>query len=432
MAEYYKNGNIKWTTVPKQWISPSAANEILDEQNITQAKLATGFMGPSIMAEYDKTVWYQSSGHIIDIYFILKKEKRDAKGRYLGCEYIPQRRYVRTTAPNTASSTSGGEVMKYWQRRFKEIYKLGFKEAFGYSTELENCIPKPLNETTRDKKVSSEVLYPFYKIDASSAYMYEASKTLPTMIGSKKIEGYAEPTPDYPFAFYPKEGTLAIFGEFSTNTAATASYTVMCQASPYSLKEICDELYEGKEKAKNSTEKQYFKDVGNFFVGMWHYKPRYSKYDKIPAGYKVGDPVAPTDPRYDPTCPRYAALAAVVKARCNNRMLELRDIIEENPGNEVWLINTDAVGWVGQDMPHLYTNTKQLGNLILEHKNAEAIVLGSKKYQIRDEKGTETKWAGVPIENTQDMVFGDIRYSNEKTCEVDFDTTTARFTMTPL
>lgn len=432
MARYYSNGNIKWTTVPKQWISPDAANAILDEQNISVAKLSEGFMAPSNVSAYNGTVWFQSSGQIVDIYFIEKKEKTDAKGRFLGNEYIPHRRYVRLNAPNTESSTSGGEVMKYMAKKFKAMYGVGMKEAFGYSTELERCIPKPLNETTRTGKISFEPLYPFYKIDASSAYMFEASKPLPTMDGSQRIEGYAKPTQDFPFAFYPEEGTLAIYGEFNTNTAATAKYTILCKASPLSLKPIFDDLYEKKEHACDKTEKQYYKDIGNFFVGMWHYKPRYSKYDKIPKGYKVGDPVAPTDPRYDPTCPRYAALAAVVKARCNNRMLALRDEIETVRGNEVWLINTDAVGWVGQDMPHLYTTEKKIGNLILEHRNAQAIVLGSKKYQIKDEKGVETKWAGVPVEITKDMDFGDIRYSTEKTCEVDFNIETARFEIKPV
>lgn len=432
MAGYYDNGNIKWTTIPKEWISPSAANEIFDELGIDTAQLCEGFMAPTGIDKYNKTVWYRGNGQIIDIYYIEKQEKKDKKGRYTGSEYIPQRRYVRLNAPNTQSTTNGGEVMKYVSKQFKIIHGISFKDAFGYSTEIENCIPKPLNETTRDRRTSNEILYPFYKIDASSAYMNEASKPLPTMTNSKKVDGYVEPTLDYPFAFYPTEGTLAIFGEFSTNIAATATYTILCQASPYSLKSICDELYAAKEGAKTAEEKQYYKDIGNFFVGMWHYKPRYSKYDKRPKGYKVGDPVAPTDSRYDPTCPRYAALAAVVKARCNNRMLELRDVIEQVPGNEVWLINTDAIGWVGRDMPQLYTNIKQIGNLILEHKNAEAIVLGSKKYQIRDSKGTETKWAGVPIENTKDMKFGDIRYSNEKTCEVNFNAENARFEIKPL
>lgn len=433
MAKYYDDGNIKWSTVPKRWISPENANKLLDELDIHKAEFSEGFMAPGNVGRYRDKFYYNGSGTIMNIYLIEKHPKKDKKGRSIGNDYEPKRYYIRITAPNTESSTSGGEVIKEIQKRFKKRYGKTLKEAFGYSTITKNCIPKPLNETTKNHQVSPEVLYPFYKIDASSAYAFEASKALPTMEGSKIVEGYAKPTADFPFAFYLEEGTLAIYNELDTHPAEIAKRTLLCPASPYSLAPIFEEIYEEKEGTTDAEMKQYYKDLMNFFVGMLHYVPRYTKADKkagrIPAGLKVRDPVIPSDPRYDATCPRFAALASVIKARCNERMLNLRDEIESVRGNEVWLINTDAVGWVGNDMPHLYTTEKKLGNLIIEHKDAEAIVLGSKKYQIRDAKGTETKWAGVPIESTRDMEFGEIRYRNDKCMNVELDTKTARFVL---
>lgn len=431
MAKYYDDGNIKWATVPKQWISPESANEMLDKLSLNKAQFSAGFMAPGKICQYKDKFFYNGSGAITNIYLVEKTEKRDRKNRFIGFHYEPKRYYVRTTAPHVESTTSGGEVLKEISNRFKKRYGLTLKEAFGYSTITKNCIPKPLNETTKDKKVSYEVLYPFYKIDASSAYSFEASKSLPTMIDHKIVEGYAAPTEEYPFAFYLEEGTMAILNELDTHPIAMAKQTLLCKASPYSLKPIFEEIYAEKEGTKDAVEKQFYKDLMNFFVGMLHYVPRYTKEDKkagrIPEGYKVRDPVAPTDPRYDATHPRFAALAAVIKARCNARMLNLRDEIESVRGNEVWLINTDAIGWVGYDMPHIYTTEKKLGNLIIEHKNAEAIILGSKKYQIQDDKGTETKWAGVKTEITKDLAFGDIRFSNEKCVNVELDASTARF-----
>lgn len=431
MAKRYDNGNVKWSSVPKQWISPEAANQLLDELDLHKVEYSNGFMAPGSPSRYRDRFYYNGSGSIINIYLMERKETRDKKNRYTGFTYEPRRYYVRTTAPNTQTSTSGGAVLKEISTRFKTMYGIGLKEAFGYSTIAQNCIPKPLNETTTDGRISPEVLYPFYKVDASSAYAFEASKSLPTMNGHKIVEGYAAPTEDFPFAFYLEEGTMAIWGEFDNHPIAIAKQTLLCPASPYSLLPIFEEIYAEKENAANATEKQFYKDLMNFFVGMLHYMPRYTRADKkagkIPAGKKVRDPVIETDSRYDATCPRYAALAAVIKARCNERMLNLRDEIESVRGNKVWLINTDAVGWAGKDMPHLYTTEKGLGNLLIEHKNAEAIVLGSKKYQIRDEKGVETKWAGVAIEATHDMEFGGIRFSNEKCVNVDLDPATARF-----
>lgn len=437
MAKFYNNGNIKWTTVPKQGMTVDGMNELFDKLNLHKAKFAGGsFLAPSDPFAYEKCYWFKGTGTLIDIFIVEWKAKKNEKGKSIGYDCIPQRYYVRTTNPNSLTETSGGDVIKYMERKFKEIYNMTLKEAFGYSTELVKCIPKPLNETTRTKKVSPNVLFPFYKMDASSAYAFEASKSLPTMIDHKKVVGYVEPTAEFPFAFYPNEGKLAIYGEFNTNAKQDAKETVLCKAAAQGLAPIFEELYELKEKATNEMEKQYYKDIMNFFVGMLHYVPRYSRADRdsgsIPEGYKYRDPVPPSDPRYDATCPRFAALAAVIKERCNQRMLNLREEIEANGCNEVWLINTDAIGWVGYDMPHLYTTEKKLGNLILEHKNAQAIVLGSKKYQIKDEKGIETKWAGVPVITTQDMSFGDIRYDPTKCQEVVLNAETARFEYVPM
>ena len=437
MAKFYGNGNIKWTTIPKKGMTVDTMNELFDKLKLNKAKFADGsFLAPSDPFAYNNCYWFKGTGTLIDIFIVEWREKKNNKGKSTGCECIPQRYYVRTTNPNSLTETSGGEVIKYMERTFKKLYNMTLKEAFGYSTNLIKCIPKPLNETTRNKKISPDILFPFYKIDASSAYAFEASKPLPTMIGHKEIVGYVEPTAEFPFAFYPEEGTLAIYGEFNTNKKQKAEKTILCAAAAQSLAPMFLELYELKEHARNEMEKQYYKDIMNFFVGMLHYIPRYSRADRdagrIPEGYKYRDPVLPGDPRYDATCPRFAALAAVVKERCNQRMLKLRDEIEANGYNEVWLINTDAVGWVGDDMPHLYTTEKKLGNLIMEHKKAQAIVLGSKKYQIKDEKGVETKWAGVPVITTQDMAFGDIKYNPTKCQEVVLNMETARFEYVPM
>lgn len=422
MAKRYDNGNIKWSGIPRKWISPEDANALLDRLDVRYNAESDLFYAPTSIGDYQNKVWFKATKNIVDIFVIEKVETFDTKERPIGVKYEPSRYFVRINAPRTQTQTSGAEVRKYMEHEFSSMYGLTFKEAFGYSTMAANCIPKPLNETTRDGRVSPEVQYPFFKIDASSAYGNEASKTLPTMNGSRVVDGYMEPTTDFPFVFYIEEGKIAILNEFNTNTAATAKKSLMCPASPYSLAPIFLRLYEKKERAKSKEEKQYYKDIMNFFVGMWHYRPK----------DKDGNLIRPGQPGYDATCPRYSILAAVVKERCNQRMLRLRDEIEAVPGNEVWLINTDAVGWVGKDMPHLYTTKKQLGNLLLEHKNAEAIILGSKKYQIRDENGIETKWAGVPLEKTEKMGFREIITSPERTELIEFDTTISRFTIKPI
>ena len=267
--------------------------------------------------------------------------------------------------------------------------------AFGYSPECLPCIPAPLNVGKRNPDTYTK----FYKVDVSSAYATEACKSLPTMKGSKTLVGTHKPSADFPFAFYPKEGQLAIYGESRHlyDVPLCAEYTLLCPASPYSFKPIIDELYEKKENAEGR-ERQYYKDILNYFVGWLHWRPK----------TKDGKYAVQGDPEYNPNCPRYAVMAAVIKARCNARMLDLQDKVETK-GNEVVLINTDAIGWTGHDMPEIYTTQKGLGNLILEHKDAKAIILGAKRYQILDKNGKlTTKWAGVRKDLTEKMKWGDI------------------------
>ena len=400
MKERRQSGCINWLAVKGEGINPTEMNELIKENGWKAQEVKDNYFAPTRICDYNNTFYLVDGEHIAIAYCVVEEPMFDSKGRDAGIRYTPKKYTIKKNMGDTSAAT-GNEVFKTVQNEFQKRYNINFKSAWGYSPNLINCIPAPLNIGMRGTSTSS-----FYKADVSSAYGFEACKPLPTMNGCRILEGKYEPSELFPFAFYPEEGMLAIYGEgkYLTNTPLTAKQTILCRACPLSLAPIFEEFYKKKEEApKGSEEKQYWKDHLNYFVGMLHFRP------KVKSGPRKGEYAKPGDDEYISTCPRYAAQAAVIKARCNARMLELKDQIEANPINKVILINTDAVGWKGHDIPELYTSQKGFGNLILEHHHARAIIEGPKKYQILDEDGTlTTMWSGIRKDISKELKWGDI------------------------
>lgn len=404
MKERRNSGSINWMAVQGEGLAADAANSLIENDKITVKPITDNYFAPTRYCDYDtekgRVAYLRDGENTLTLYYVLKTPNMKGR-RNLGFTYTPKKYTIKLNGDDESAAT-GKEAFSYINQEFQKRYGVSIRVAFGYSPECLPCIPAPLNYG----RINPDIYTNFYKIDVSSAYATEACGTLPTMKGSKRFAGTQKPTAEFPFAFYPKEGQLAIYGEskYLYNVPLCAEYTILCPACPYSLKPILNEVYEKKEQAVGE-ERQYYKDILNYFVGWLHWRPK--NKDKK---YAV-----PGDPEYNPNCPRYAIAAAVIKARCNARMLDLKDEIERTGGNEVILINTDAVGWTGHDLPHIYTTQKGLGNLILEHKNSQAIILGAKRYQILDrDKTLTTKWAGVRRDLTEKMKWKDIYDTSHK------------------
>lgn len=400
MKEIRKSGSINWFAVKGEGFPADEFNDFLKKEALTIKPIDDNYVAPTRFCDYDtdkgRVGYLRNGDNTITLYWLQREAIYRGK-RCFGYSYEPKK-YTIKLNHDDASEATGKEAFDYINQEFQRLYGTSIRVAFGYSPECLPCIPEPLNYG----KISPDDYLGFYKIDASSAYATEACKDLPTMKGSKTVVGLVLPSKDYPFAFYPKEGKLAIYGEskYLNDVPLDPAYTLLCKKCEFSLRPILEKLYEAKEAEKDPKKRQYYKDILNYFVGWLHWRPK----NKITGKY-----AQPGDPEYNPNCPRYAIQAAIVKARCNARMLDLQDQIEAFGGNQVVLINTDAVGWTGHDMPHLYTTEKGLGNLIIEHKNAKIKIRGSKKYQILDRDGTlTTKWAGVRKELTSKMKWGDI------------------------
>lgn len=297
-----------------------------------------------------------------------------------------KQRCFRVSANNmdATDSKKASDVYKIFINLFKRRFNIHFNNAFKpindrqKAYEFKRCIPAPINYGRVDVNMYTNV----YKIDISSAYAYEFSKDLPTAEGMIEVPGFVKPTSDFPFAYYPKEGKLEIYGENIKSKLIAAERTVLMKKSNYSLKPLLEEIYEKKELAKDKEERQSYKNLLNYTVG---YLQRNNN-------------------------PTHAYITAVVIARCDERVSRIANEIEQKGINDVILINTDAIAWTGEDMPDYYTSEKKLGNFMLEYANADAYVRGSKCYQLRDKQTKEvhTIYAGMPKEYSEQLKFGDI------------------------
>ena len=267
--------------------------------------------------------------------------------------------------------------------------------------QYRGCVPSPINWASFwfcNKR--NQVAENCVKADICSAYGTEASKTLPDCHSFliQKRSGKVAPSAEYPFAFYLHSGHMAIYNEGDTYQLNQSKYitcahtteifdfeeeTLLCPAASQSLADVFEELYEGR---KDHPE---YKGVMNMTIGMFHRKKtRFDNENLWP-------------------------LAAVIKFRCNKRIVETCEWLEEN-GQRPILINTDSIMWEGtytEEFSSIFSNEKKLGNFTYEYKDCRAVMRSSKIYQIQDKETGETitRWSGSHTKKFTGMLaFGQI------------------------
>lgn len=267
---------------------------------------------------------------------------------------------------------------------FKAFSGLKYKELY---FQLKKCVPKQPHFAKMTEVVESSG----FKADVSSAFPFQASKSLPTLHGSKLIEGRVDPSEEYPFAFYLKSHHLKIFNELDSKTFDNRFYfryyndvyndfipdqfekTLLCKKSEFSLKDILFDLYSKRKLFPEN------KKIMNAFIGVMHYNAN----------------------------PQLAHLAVVIIARCVKDMIERAEKIE-NEGGKVFLISTDSILWKGSESS-VVDYEKKMGAFCYENKNIRFCVRSTNCYQIENESGfVETKFSGKSESFRKNMKLGEI------------------------
>lgn len=306
----------------------------------------------------------------------------------------------RGTSVSEEPEVTGQMAYNYIENLFQEEYgydKTLFKEFSGskYIKEyksIKNCVPKPVSMINPFHR--NHVVDDIKKADISSAYPSEGSKKLPTLKGSKTVKGFAEPSEEYPFAFYINSHHLAIYKEFSTkswckskkyytlyddmyNDSVTPEeeITILCKESELSLAPVFKDVYAAKIKGDPVAKLSMNAAIG------WFQKTN---------------------------SPRLSHLAAVIIARCCDRVMKVAKKIE-NKNSVVILIATDSVIWKGCELEEA-TDIKYLGSFTYEVHNGKFFGTGPKAYQILNDSGEcITKYSGMKnTEEKSKIPFGEI------------------------
>lgn len=249
---------------------------------------------------------------------------------------------------NRTKKDTGGYAFRLLMDDFEEQYGVSWREAFGRVNHQKefwsDCCPSPINYCNTE--LSRKTWKGVRKGDISSAYPYQGTKSLPTYTGHKKVKGYAEPTEEYPFAFYIKSHHLKIYNELDTRTflergkaVGYSNYnddekfdrwgtevpeeeevTYLLKASEYSLEPLFNKYYDLKSQEGEETERA--KLIMNASIGYMHSLKWNTRN----------------------FCPY---IAAVIIARHEDHMFDIiNDIVEDG---DILQVLTDCVIWLGKE-----------------------------------------------------------------------------------
>lgn len=276
-------------------------------------------------------------------------------------------------AKNQDDGRNGRNAIAIVKTDFYDMYGITLRKAFGYSEEeVKRCIPKEFYFV--NPRYVGKVVEGVSYDDISSCYPSNVCGRLPDWNKRKEIQGIAEPTEEYPFAFYIKSGFLAEFGVFDTRDwlltdlapnllkidkkkddwpinliKPEEEITILCPASEYELTEIYQKHYANKSKYTDGTiEYKQAKLVLNASIGFFH-KKNYREY-------------------------KLAHIAAVVIARSNNILYNSYKKLGRK--NVVHLV---VDGIIHKGKP-LGTKEKILGKYHNEFENAKFITTGASQW----------------------------------------------------
>lgn len=385
--------NFRWSDVTPQYVNVAEFNAKIEELKKAgyQPTIADNLM--SGFNVYGEHFTVASSGKILRYYDRGYREIRVGSG------------------DNDAQPIGGRQARSrfdsyVFEECGKTLYQMFGKVKTDYYDFIRACVPSQISWS--DKMVSGFRLLNCHKADISSAFPFEASKSLPDFRYHKEYPKYIMPTKEYPFAFYDNGGVCFIEED------GTVIDTRQWDLPYYSL----ERQYNSR---KQTSREQHY--VGNLLAPKTILCKR-SKYNLAAVFRKLydlrkADPIAKATMNmsigymWRRQCPNLAHLAAIIIARCNERIISAWRQIE-GKGGTVVLVATDSIAWRGNANLIPTTTTKDLGNLVMEYESCEMIVLSPKCYQLKTKEGqTKSYWAGKSKETVKKLAFGDIKNATE-------------------
>ena len=385
-----KRLSIKWVDVETKIVSIDKYNEILKE--IKDLKIREHKV--------------QDIGSVISFAgtYQIKRCESYIEIRLLSPEGAIKYR-VSFTGVKQSTVRAGKDGYDYINDMFESKYHTTMFKAFSgrkYENEykdVKKCVITQVDYAF--KGAMNKITNNCYKSDVSSAYPYQLTKSLPTLHNCKRIKGRAEPTEEYPFAFYIKSHHVKIYNELYTKDFGNSSFyapyindtlkwrpndkisadedeTILCKVAEYELSDIFEKMY--SERKIKPELKTYMVAC----IGFFHKN----------------------------TNPTLSPIAAVVLARCAKDMLERCKILTEE-GNLVLLVNTDSIIWKWKQSK-ISSREKYLGSFSIKFEDCQLALAGVKAYQNKKDDIVITRHSGLDRTVSSQLKFGEIFNINAK------------------
>ena len=245
-------------------------------------------------------------------------------------------------------------------------------------------------------------------IDASSQYPSGCLGKLPDMHGAQYIDHYAEPTEEYPFAFYAT-GHLAIYNELDThewfankfwpylfrfskndedwpfrNLPQEQEHTILMKASPYMMDSTWNYFYLNKKNChKDSVDYEIAKLIMNGTIGCWHRK------DKAKKSIMTYD---------DDGSFKLAHIVAVAIARGNQKILNK---IDELQMDAVAHVCVDGIIYIGDKV--FGAQEARLGQFCQEFVGVPTVIKDINVYLAKNNEVYKFKHGGFDLIDNKDI-----------------------------
>lgn len=267
-------------------------------------------------------------------------------------------------------------------RNYKDEYSL-----------IKLCVPVQIQFMNVGYK--GKIVEGVYKADVSSAFPTQIIKDLPTLHGSKKVSGRAEPSEKYPFAFYTKSHHIKTLDGYDSHDLNCWYYREYYK---------CDDSIKDEDEETILCPKmsdKYHDALAKAFEDCYIHR-KDDDFNKFVMNACIGYFQRNSNPAL-------SFISAIVILRCNIDMIR-RCYQLEDEGNTVLFIATDSIAWKGR-FSSIATDEKYLGSFTYEGKNIKFLGYSCKAYQwLNNEGKCTTKYSGMKKEESAKLGFGELQY----------------------
>ena len=405
-----------WNTVDPEYVSPTKFNEIINELKEDTELLQFNWVKLNIKYRRIANKWFMFDSNNrkeIRLNRELKVEtEADDEGNISYVSTVEFHRYVwmkNKVIPVDNESVddekSGMEAYRAIEDKFNyyngtktlalESIFSGRKYKLQY-TLIKGCVPVQIQFMNPGYK--AKIIEGVYKADVSSAFPTQIVRDLPTLHGSITVRGRAEPSENYPFAFYTKSHHIKTLDGYDSHDLNCWYYREYYK---------CDDNVKDEDEVTILCPKmseKYHEALSKAFINCYENRKKYSFY-KFVMNACVGFFQRNNNPAL-------SFVSAIVILRSDIDMIRRCYQLEEE-GNTVLFIATDSIAWKGK-LSSIATDEKYLGSFTYEGKNIKFLGYSCKAYQWLNNKGEcTTKYSGMKKEESAKLKFGELQYKGD-------------------